>query len=320
MPPVARLAADLVPGPEDLAVEPTGDLLAGTADGRILRYRTEAGTVEEIARTGGHPLGVALAGQGRLLIADARRGLLAVTASGEVHVLATGEGGLPFRFTNGVAMARSGAVYFTDASWRHGPEDVFKDLLEGRPNGRLLRYDPATGSVERLLDGLYFANGVAVDPDERFVLVAETFAYRVTRYWLQGPQAGRSGPFIENLPGLPDGISYNGEGLYWVALYAPRNRLLDALPDWPWLRWLLARLPAFLLPGPERYGHILGLDGEGRVVFDLRDPSGSYAPISSARQAGPWLYLGSLTERGIGRVAVPAPTETPRAAGPGRGH
>ena len=71
------------------------------------------------------------------------------------------------------------------------------------------------------------------------------------------------------------------------------------------VRGRLARLPAWLRPGPVRYALVLGLDRDGRVLYDLRDPEGGYAPISSARQHGDWLYLGSLTERAIGRVAVP---------------
>lgn len=37
-----------------------------------------------------------------------------------------------------------------------------------------------------LLKDLYFANGVALSKDESFVLVAETFQYRISRYWLKG--------------------------------------------------------------------------------------------------------------------------------------
>ena len=303
--PVERLAPEIALGPEDLAFGPDGALYAGIEGGRLLRNPASGGPATTLAHTGGRPLGLAFDRQGRLLVADAQRGLLAVGAGGRVTVLADGEGGLPFRFTNGVAVGPSGAVYFTDSSSQRGPDGLYPEMLEGRPHGRLLRYDPATGAVARLLDGLYFANGVAVGPDESYLLVAETFAYRVTRYWLEGPRAGQTDTFVDNLPGFPDGISYNGDGVFWLALFAPRSALLDAFNDWPLVRGLLARLPAWLLPTPGRYAHVLGLDTDGRVVHDLRDPAGTYAPISSARQHREWLYLGSLTERGIGRVALP---------------
>ena len=43
---VERLAKGIVLGPEDLAVDRDGDLLAGAADGRILRYSAAGGNIE----------------------------------------------------------------------------------------------------------------------------------------------------------------------------------------------------------------------------------------------------------------------------------
>src|SRR5688572_31973706 len=54
-------------------------------------------------------------------------------------------------------------------------------LLEHQPNGRLMAMDPKTLKPRTLLRGIYFANGVAVSPDQSFVLVAETGRYRIRR-------------------------------------------------------------------------------------------------------------------------------------------
>lgn len=70
-------------------------------------------------------------------------------------------------------VASDGRVYFTDVSHRFGYYNQSYELLEARPNGRLLRYDPATRVTETLLSGLYFANGVALSQNEDFALVAE---------------------------------------------------------------------------------------------------------------------------------------------------
>lgn len=48
---------------------------------------------------------------------------------------------------------------------------------------------------------MYFSNGVALAPDGSYVLVVETFAYRIRRYWLKGPQAGKDDIIVEKLPG-----------------------------------------------------------------------------------------------------------------------
>jgi sugar lactone lactonase YvrE len=61
------------------------------------------------------------------------------------------------------------------------------------------------------------------------VLVNETGAYRISRYWLTGPKAGTHDMFIDNLPGLPDNLAFNGSNRL-VALYAPRSACSTAPP------------------------------------------------------------------------------------------
>jgi sugar lactone lactonase YvrE len=83
---------------------------------------------------------------------------------------------------------------------------VPRERAEARPHGRLLSYNPASGETKVLLKDLYFANGVALSANEDFVLVNETYRYRITRYWLSGDKAGTHDIFIDNLPGLPDNL------------------------------------------------------------------------------------------------------------------
>ena len=61
--------------------------------------------------------------------------------------------------------------------------------MQASHTGRLLRYDPARGRTDVLADGLWFANGVALAPDESYVVVVETMRARLLRVWLRGPQA-----------------------------------------------------------------------------------------------------------------------------------
>jgi hypothetical protein len=79
------------------------------------------------------------------------------------------------------------------------------------------------------LEGLGFANGVALGPDEAYILVNETMFYRITRYWIKGEKSGQTDIFIENLPGFPDNLTYNKNGLFWVALIYPRQEKIDSL-------------------------------------------------------------------------------------------
>lgn len=302
---IARLGEGQGVGPEDVAIDAEGRIYAGMVDGRIVRLAPDGSGGEVFADTGGRPLGLAFDAAGNLIVADADKGLLSVAPDGAIAVLATGAAGVPFRFTDDVDIGADGTIYFSDASAKFGYPDSIADVFEHRGNGRLLAYDPAKKTTRVLLDGLYFANGVAVSPDQSFVLVAETSSYRIMRYWLKGGKAGTAEIFIDNLPGFPDGISSNGRGMFWLAIFAPRNPTADAMAPFPFLRKIVWRLPDALKPKPERYTIVLGLDGNGRVVHNLQDPDGRYAPVTSVEQHGAVLYLGSLTEPAIGRIAAP---------------
>lgn len=293
-------------GPEDIAVDSLGRIYGGLQDGRIIRLQNDGSDVETFADTGGRPLGLAFDSTGHLIVADAFKGLLSVSPEGEITVLSTEADGLPFGFADDVDVGPDGVIYFSDASSKYDQHHYKWDLVESRPNGRLLAYDPATGTTNTLLGDLYFANGVAVSPDGTFLLVNETSRYRVRRYWLAGPRQGDSEIIINNLPGFPDGISSNGAGVYWLAVPSPRNALLDNLGPTPFIRKMILRLPEAMQPAPERYAFILGIDGDGRVVHNLQNPTGEpFSIITSVEHVGDMLYLGSLSEPALARITAP---------------
>jgi strictosidine synthase len=280
-------------------------VLTGGADGTIWRFDT-VGRAQALANTGGRPLGIEILPDGRYLVCDSERGVLRVDDGGGVEVLADTAAGQRLLATNNAAVARDGTVYFTDSSARFPMAEHRRDLLEHSGTGRLLRLDPATGATDLVADGLYFANGVGLAADESFVLVVETGAYRIQQIVLTGPDAGAKRIFCDNLPGIPDNMaSQSAAGIFWVALYSPRMRLLDLIAPYPALRTVAANLPEALVPGPPRRGGVLGFDGAGALVHDLQGSRGSYAPITGVREAVGWLYLGSLTADAIARVPAP---------------
>ncbi len=296
-------------GPEDVDVDAAGRIYGGLQDGRIMRYQPSSSAWETFVDTGGRPLGLHFDADGNLIVADAFKGLLSVDVTGQISVLSSEADGVLFAFVDDLDIGLDGTIYFSDASFKFDQSNWMDDGMEHRPNGRLLAYNPDRKTTEVLLSDLYFANGVAVSPEGDFVLVNETWEYRVTRYWLTGEKKGSSEPFIENLPGFPDGISSNGKGTYWLALPTVRNPDLDGMADKPFLRKVVARLPSWMQPVSARYAFILGLDGEGRVIHNLQEPSGNpYAMITSVQEHQGTLYLGSLQEPAF--AFLPAP-ETP---------
>ena len=88
--------------------------------------------------------------------------------------------------------------------------------------GRLLKYDPSTKKVEILLQNLAFANGVSVNKDGSFLLLGETSARKISKFWLKGSKTYTSELFA-TLEMRPDNIKRNKNGDFWVALNSNRT-------------------------------------------------------------------------------------------------
>lgn len=287
-------------GAEDVAVDADGRVITGVEDGRILRISNEGRQIEQVADTGGRPLGIEVLPDGRLLVCDAHRGLLRVDpGGGSIDVLAYEVAGQPMRFCNNAAVTQDGTVFFTDSSRRFGIDHWRADLIEHSGTGRLLRRDPA-GEVTVVLDGLQFANGVALADDESFVAVAETGSYQVRRVWLTGPSAGSADTLVANLPAVPDNMSTGSDGLIWIALPSHRPAALDWLhAKPPILRKIAWALPERLQPQESRTVWVMAVDGGGRVVHDLQGPGDRFHLVTGVRERSGRVYLGSLVEPSI---------------------
>jgi len=301
----ARFGAGIGIGPEDLAIDAKGWVHTGFEDGRIVRFSPDGKRHVVVANTRGRPLGMRFDAAGNLIVADADKGLLSVTPAGTITVLATAANKTKFRFTNHLAIAPGGTIYFTDSSTRWRMGQAVADIFEHLATGRLMSYDPSTKRVRVLLDKLQYANGVALARDGSHVLVNETGLYRIRRYWLTGAKAGSADIFIDNLPGFPDNLSVGPSGTLWVALYTVRNPAADALANKPFLRKVVWRLPQFLQPKPKKYGFVLGLSQDGKVTHNLQDTKGAYSPVTAVVESGGYLWLGSLTEPSLARIKAP---------------
>ena len=287
-------------GGEDVAVTTTGEIITGTRDGSILRISADGRVVERIAQTGGRPLGIEIHPDGWLVVCDAHRGLLRVDMpTGVISDLVSSVDGRPLRFTNNCAVSRDGTIYFSDSSRYYGLDEFKGDILSHTGSGRVMRRSPA-GVVDVVLDGLDFANGVALAEDESFLLVAETGGYRVTRLDLTGSEAGRRSVIIDNLPGLPDNMSTGSGGIFWIALPSERNALLDMLLPRPgMLRSAVWAMPDRLQPDANRITWVIGINGEGDVVHNLQGSGEDFHYVTGVREHHGRLYLGSLVEPAI---------------------
>ncbi len=297
-------------GPEHLAMGPDGKLYAAVASGKILRMAPDGSQREVFANTGGRVLGFDFDAAGRLVAADAMKGLLAIAPDGKSNVLATQVApGDPIRYANGVVVAPDGMIYFTDASTRFAPaewggtfEASVLDILEQSATGRVLAYDPATGKTRILASGLSFANGIALSGDGRTLFVNETGRYRI---WRIDARSGRREILFDNLPGYPDNLMRGRDGRIWVGLVKPRNPTVDKLAGKPFLRKVTLRLPRALWPVPKTYGHVFAFTEDGKVVADLQDPSGAYPETTAVLETRDRYYIQSLHAGYIGWLSHP---------------
>lgn len=291
------------PAPEDVLPDDAGGIVTGLADGRIVRATTD-GTVSDLANTSGRPLGLDRLPDGRILVCDTERGLLAVAAdTGRIEMLVP-RGSADLNLCNNPAVAADGRIFFSDSSQRCAVDQAARDIIDAIPTGRLLCRHP-DGRIEVLVDGLLFANGVVLAPDESFVLVAQTGRACINRLWLSGPKAGRQDLFADNMPGLPDNLSLGSDGLIWVALVSPNSDLVRRLHGLPYfLRYVVGRLPAWLQPKQPEFCRVAAYDVDGRLVHLFEGDRAAFYFVTGVRERDGVVYMGTLESEAVATFAI----------------
>uniref|UniRef100_A0A2M4BIT6 Putative hemomucin n=1 Tax=Anopheles marajoara TaxID=58244 RepID=A0A2M4BIT6_9DIPT len=350
-----RLFEGKIYGPEAILVNGK-DLFTTIHGGEVIRINGQH--ITHIAKFGkpcelsfeeeicGRPLGMAFDTKGsNLIVADAYYGLWSVDLAkgGEKRQLVSpdtvldgkGVNRKPKLF-NSVAVARNGDIFWTDSSSDFTIQDgVF--TVFANPSGRLFQLDRATGKNKVLLDRLYFANGVAVSPDEEFVLVAETMASQIRRYYLKGPKAGTDDVFIDGLPGLVDNLIADAEGIWAPLVQAVDSEnpaISQLVSNVPLIRKFLIRMLALaelpirlihqVMPNvhTQRLIHAIGhfesisflapsrqsvvkISWGGKLLGSLHGTDGTAGSISHVAEMGDHLYLGSPFNKFLARVPSP---------------
>lgn len=283
-------------GPEDVVVDADGRLWTGLVDGRIVRFAPDGGEQAVIADTGGRPLGLHVARDGRVLICDSHRGLLALDpATGRLDVLVQNVDGRPLRFCSNVTETADGTIYFTESTSEFHFEHFLGAVLEARGTGALFRL-ATDGTVTTVVPGLYFANGLTVTADGSALVFAETLARRLSKFWLTGPQAGTVTPLAEHLPGMPDNISTGSDGRIWVAMVTPVNPAAERLmPRAPWIRKLIWRLPSWLQPKIRPEIWVVGFDPDtGAAVDGVRATHAEFGGVTGVVESAGRLWMSTI--------------------------
>ena len=296
-------------GPEHIVLARDGKLYAAMASGNIVRMNPDGSAQEVFANTGGRVLGFDFDATGRLIAADAVKGLLAIDADRKVTLLTDKVGGDPIRYADAVVIAKTGKIYFSDASARFAPaqwggtfEAAVLDIIEQASTGRILEYDPAAKATRIVVKGLSFANGVALSSDEQTLFVAETGKFRVWKVSVaandvdvaKGASPSQASILFDNLPGYPDNLMRGQGGRIWLGFSGPRSPQIEAMGEKPFMRELTLRLPRALWPLPKPYGHVMAFTEDGQVVADLQDPAGAYPQTTGLTETADRLYVQNL--------------------------
>ena len=189
-------------GPESIAQDSQGNFYSGLDNGDLIRFDASGANQTVIGNTKGRPLGMKFAPNGWLIIADREMGLIALDSMGSITTLLDTIDGTPIRFADDLAITQEGVVYFSDATQRN-PIIIENEFWEQRPSGRIISYDLNTQESEIVLDALFFANGVALDANEDYIIINETFGLEIKRHWIRGSKKGTTEMFTNETSSVP---------------------------------------------------------------------------------------------------------------------
>jgi len=120
-----------------------------------------------------------------------------------------------------LAYGSNGSLWLANGSDRHKASDWAADLMEKNAGGSVwLRH--AGESFRRIAGGLGWPYGVLPQGDGDAAIVSESWKHRLIRVGLEGVD-----PVLDNLPGYPARLSPADGGGAWLAIFAPRNRLIE---------------------------------------------------------------------------------------------
>jgi ribose transport system permease protein len=314
---VEVIGLNQIEGPEDVILDRDDNLYCGSRHGDIVKFFGPNHKRSEIfAHIGGHPLGMAFARDGSLQVCVGGMGLYAVSTTGEVRKVTDETNRSPrsiiddarVRFADDLDVAPDGRIFFSEASIRYESQDWAVDGVECRPNGRVICYDPRTGATRTVLRNIRLANGICMASDGQSLLVNETWACRVLRYWFDGPKTGKVEVVIDGLPGYPDNVNRSSDGHYWLALVGMRTPVLDLALRKPGFRRRMARripMDEWLFPNINT-GCIVKFDESGNILDALWDFGGQNHPmITSMREHRGHLYIGGIYNNRIGKYRIP---------------
>ncbi|BCG79577.1 hypothetical protein [Mesorhizobium sp. 113-3-3] len=294
--------------PDNLLV--FGDRLLTTSGNAV--YSLAAGSEPKVIETFPSPIAaLALSPSGELTVALESGKML---ISGKEVSLPADVGCI-----TALSYAEDGTLWLANGSAEHAPSQWAADLMKKGASGSLWKRDPAGGEFRKMAGDLAFPYGL--HPVGRDVLVSESWRHQLIRF--DGATGSRS-TVLTHLPGYPARLAPSGDGGAWLALFAPRNRLIefvlqethyrqdmiDQVPPAYWIAPALASNRSYLEPlqcggirtmgihkpwSPSRsYGLVVRLDAKMQPQFSLHSrANGTRHGICSVVEKDGRLFIAS---------------------------
>jgi hypothetical protein len=232
----------------------------------------------------------------------------------------------PLNCPTALAFRSAKELIVANGSARHAPSRWKHDLLESGCSGSVWRIELDTGRSDRIGRDLGYPYGLLPLHDGS-LLVSESWRHRLLRL-----HPGSAVPAVQltNLPAYPARIGRRRDGGAWVAMFAPRrrlvefvlrepdyrNRMMREIPSEYWIAPALTPMSSFLEPlqggtlkqlarlkpwAPSRsYGLIVELDDRFQPVASLHSRAdGKYHGIRSVIE-----FEGGLLAASAGADAV----------------
>ena len=184
--------------------------------GRVARIDPATGSAETVAVVPEGPSGLGWLPDGRLLVVSMRdRRILRLEPDGSLALHAD-LAPLVDNWCNDMVVDDSGRAYVGNFGY---------DMFAGAPQEpTCLVAVESDGSARAVADGLVFPNGAAITQDRRRLVVAETWAHRLTAFEIRPDGSlSRGSLFADLVEGSADGIAIDAEDAVWAACFQERE-------------------------------------------------------------------------------------------------
>jgi len=146
--------------------------------------------------------------------------------SGELLIVSGGDGRLLRQVADGALSTMANLRSLSERPWHEivvdGRGNIYVnsigfDFPDGEFAPGLIALVTPDGTVRHVAAELAFPNGMVVTPDNRTLIVAESYAQRLTAFDIEGDGSLANRRVWADLDGFPDGICLDAEGATWYA-------------------------------------------------------------------------------------------------------